>query len=74
VANWTPTDKLAATGATGAAVLVLVWALSLLGVDVPDKVQLALAVLLPWLAGWLKTERHALAALLTTKRGRRARH
>lgn len=74
MANWTPTDKLAATGATGAAVLILVWSLSLVGVDVPDKVQLALAVLLPWLAGFIKTERHALAALVARKRGRHARH
>jgi hypothetical protein len=44
-------------------VLLLCWALSLAGIQVPDPVQLAMGTLLPVAAGYFKTER---------KRGRHA--
>lgn len=63
----TPTDKVAATTATGAAALVLSWILELAGVTMPPQVQVAVAVLLMAAAGYIKTERGALAALLTRR-------
>lgn len=66
----TPTDKMAATGAAGAAALLVAWLLSLAGVAMPAEVQLALGLLLAWLAGYIKTERGALAALVERRRGK----
>lgn len=62
-----PTDKVAATTATGALALLLAWILEQLGVAMPPQVQLALAVLLMAAAGYIKTERGALAAALRRK-------
>jgi hypothetical protein len=57
MADWKPTDKVAAGGSTAAAVLVLAWLLSLVGVDLPVPVQLALGTLLPTLVSYLVPER-----------------
>lgn len=58
-----PTDKVAATTATGALALLVAWILELVGITMPPQVQLALAVLLMALAGYMKTERGSLAGL-----------
>lgn len=63
-----PTDKVAATTTTGALALLASWILELLGIQAPPQVQLALAVLLMAAAGYIKTERGALAALLARRR------
>lgn len=57
MADWKPTDKVAAGGSAAAAVLVLSWALSLAGIHVPVPVQLALGTLLPTLVSYLVPER-----------------
>lgn len=55
-----PTPKVAAAGATGAAVVVLVWVASLFGLEVPGYVGTALGVLLGTAAGYFKSDgRHA---------------
>lgn len=64
-----PTDKVAATTTTGALALLLAWILELAGIPVPAPVQLALAVVLMAAAGYIKTERGALAARLARRRG-----
>lgn len=55
--NLAPTSKMAATGTAGAAALVLVWTLGQFGVDMPAEVAAGVAVLVSWLAGYIKTER-----------------
>jgi putative effector of murein hydrolase LrgA (UPF0299 family) len=46
-------SKVAAGTVAGAATVVLVWALTLLHVDVPATVQGAFIVLLSFAAGWI---------------------
>lgn len=65
-----PTDKITAVAAAAAGVVLAAWILELLGITMPPQVQTALAVALVALAGYVKTERGSLAALLE----RRARH
>lgn len=45
--SWSPriSGKTAATGAAGAVVVVLVWVLSLVGIDMPEGVAAALVLL-----------------------------
>lgn len=69
-----PTDKITAAAGAAAVVTVLAWCLELAGLNMPPAVQTSAAVALVVLAGWLKTERHALAALVARKRGRHAGH
>jgi hypothetical protein len=55
-----PTPKMQAAGATGAAVIVLVWVAGLFGLEVPGYVATAVGVLLTWAAGYFKSDgRHA---------------
>lgn len=49
----TPTRKVAAGTTAGAASAVIVWALSLAGVDMPAEVGAAIATLLAAAAGYL---------------------
>jgi len=65
-----PTDKLTAAGVAAAAVVVLAWVLESLGVTMPPAVQTAVAVCLVWLAGYIKTERGAIPALVAKRQGR----
>lgn len=51
-----PTAKVAAVGVSGAAVLVLVYVLSLLGLDLPTGVGEAIILVVMFVAGWLKKE------------------
>jgi hypothetical protein len=51
----TPTPKVAAAGAGGAASIVLIWVLSLIGVTLPAEVAAAIATLLAFGAGYLKS-------------------
>ena len=53
----TPTPKVAAGTTAGAAVLVLVWAAGLAGLEVPELVAGALVLLIGNGAAWLKSER-----------------
>jgi len=48
---------MAATGTAGAVSVVLVWAASQAGVEVPPEVAAAGAVIIAWAAGWLKSDR-----------------
>lgn len=50
-----PTAKVFAAGAAGAATIVAVWAVGLLGVDVPPEVAAAVTTLLATGAGYLKS-------------------
>ena len=50
-------SKVQAAGAAGATTVVLVWAASLAGLDVPPEVASAVTVLISTAAGWVKTER-----------------
>ena len=63
-----PTDKVAASTTTGALGVLLAWILELVGLDVPPAVQVAAIALLMAAAGYIKTERGALAALLAKRR------
>lgn len=54
MADLTPTPKIAATTLAGAGAVLLVWILGLLGLDVPDAVAAAIAVLIAAGAGYLK--------------------
>lgn len=49
--------KVVAGGAGGAAALVLVWMLGLLGLEVPPEVAIAIATLLAGAAGWATRDR-----------------
>jgi putative flippase GtrA len=51
--KYTPTPKVAAGGASGAVVVILVWLASLVGLDVPAEVAGAAAVLIGFAAAWL---------------------
>lgn len=46
--------KVAAAGAAGAVTIILVWAVSLAGVDVPPEVASAVTTLLAFAAGYIK--------------------
>lgn len=48
--------KVQAAGWAGAVTVVLVWAVSLAGVEVPPEVASAVTVLFATGAGWFKTE------------------
>ena len=48
-----PEAKVVASGATGAATIVLVWILGALGVDVPAEVASAITVILSAAAGYM---------------------
>ena len=52
--SWSPrvSGKTAGTTAAGAAVTVIVWVLSLAGIDMPAEVAAALVVLVTGLAAW----------------------
>lgn len=50
-----PTPKVAAAGTAGAATIVLVYIVGLLGLDVPPEVASAVTALLSFGAGYLKT-------------------
>lgn len=65
-----PTDKVSAAAAAAAGVALLAWILETLGINMPAPVQTSCGVLLVVLAGFIKTERHALAALLAKDQGR----
>ena len=52
----TPTPKVAAAGISGAVALILVWAAGLFGLEVPPEVAAAFAVILAFVAGYLKTD------------------
>ena len=47
--------KVQASTASSAAVVLLVYIVSLFGVDLPDEVQLALVVLVGFFAGYVKS-------------------
>lgn len=48
-----PEAKVVASGATGAATIVLVWMLGALGVEVPAEVASAITVILSAVAGYI---------------------
>jgi putative flippase GtrA len=48
-----PTNKVAASGLTGAIVVILMWVLSLLGADVPAAVAVAISTVVSVVVGWL---------------------
>jgi hypothetical protein len=54
--NLTPTRKVTAAGIAGAATIALIWALSLVGVDVPAEAATAISALLAFGAGYLIPE------------------
>lgn len=56
MATLKPTPKVAAGTTAGAASIVLVWALSLVGVDMPEYVAASIAVLLTAGAAYLKSD------------------
>lgn len=56
MATLKPTEKVQAGGYAGAAGLVLIWALGLLGVTVPAEVAAALVLLIAGAGAWIKTE------------------
>lgn len=51
-----PTTKVAGAGAGGTLGVVVVWFLSLVGVDVPTEVAVALGSLLSTLVAWLVSD------------------
>lgn len=51
-----PTGKVTAAGAGGAAGLVVVWVVSLFGLEMPGPVGAAVATLLAFAAGYLKSD------------------
>lgn len=59
VRSLAPTSKVLAGGVAGAASVVLVWLVSLFGLQVPPEVAAAVTVLLGVGAAYLKTERRA---------------
>lgn len=52
--SYTPTPKVAAAGAGGATSIILIYVLSLMGVELPPEVAAAIATLLAFAAGYLK--------------------
>ena len=54
IMNLTPTPKVAAAGAGGAASIVLIYVLSLVGITLPPEVAAAITTLLAFGAGYLK--------------------
>lgn len=53
----TPTRKITATGVSGAVAVVIVWALGLLGADVPAEVAAAIATICAFGAGYATSDR-----------------
>lgn len=53
MSNATPTPKVAAGGAAGAASILIVWLLSMFGVEVPSEAAAALATLLGFAAAYM---------------------
>lgn len=54
-----PSNKITAAAGAAAATTVVVWLLTLAGVDVPGEVQGAFTVLLVFAAGYLTTDKTA---------------
>ena len=57
--NWKnarPTQKVSAGALAGAISVVLVWVLSLFGVEVPGAVGAAIATIIGFVAAWFMTE------------------
>lgn len=52
-------SKVKASGASGAVVTIIVWVAFEYGVDIPAGVGEAMVVLVSFIAGYVKTERHA---------------
>lgn len=52
-----PTPKVVAGGAAGAAVVVIVWAAGLFGLDVPVEVAGSIVVLVSFAAGYIVPDR-----------------
>lgn len=51
-----PRPKVAAAGIAGALTTLVLWVLALYGLSVPPEVAAAIAAVLSFAAGWLKSE------------------
>ena len=55
----TPTTKVTAGALAGAFTVILVWAVTFTGIEIPAAVASAITVLFTFAASWLVTERRA---------------
>lgn len=56
MADYKPTPKVAAAGATGALAILIVYVAALFGLDVPEYVATAVGVLVAVAAGYFKSD------------------